>query len=81
MNEERIYATFLHFDVDRTGLITVENLAKALVHSGLEVTEQEVRQMLRDFAFQSDRQITYEEFKSMLMSSLESASPGKSPFN
>jgi len=77
INEERIYATFLHFDTGKTGFITVENLAQALIHAGMEVTQEEVGQMLADFSFNSDRKITYEEFKTMLTSSLESASPLK----
>lgn len=77
LNEERIYATFLHFDTGKTGFITVENLAQALIHAGLEVTQDEVAQMLTDFSFTRDRKISYEEFKTMLTSSLESASPLK----
>ena len=78
LDEERIYGTFLHFDAGKTGLITVETLAQALIHAGLEVTQEEVEQMLADFSFNHDRKITYEEFKAMLTSSLESASPLKS---
>jgi Ca2+-binding EF-hand superfamily protein len=81
LNEDRIYATFQHFDIERSGFITVERLAEALVHAGLEITQDEVVQMIHDFAFQHERKIDYEEFKNMLTSSLESASPLKSAYH
>lgn len=77
LNEDRVYAAFCHFDIQGTGKITPFSLAEALIRAGLEVSKEEVEEMIEEVNVNRSRQIDFDEFKSMLQNAVQSASPVK----
>jgi len=75
--EDRVYAAFCHFDISGSGKITPASLAEALIRAGLEVSREEVEEMIEEVNVNRSKQIDFDEFKSMLQTAIQSASPVK----
>ena len=68
INEELIWNAFKHFDIDKTGYITAQNLQEVLQKGGKMVKYPEVVNMIQEVDLdEHDGKISYEEFKQMMM--------------
>ena len=75
--EELLYLTFQRFDMDNDGFISAVELRVALDNlSGEDLSMQEIEEMIADWDLDHNRQIDYQEFKTMLM---DTASPPDQP--
>mmetsp|Transcript_67472 Transcript_67472/g.170209 ORF Transcript_67472/g.170209 Transcript_67472/m.170209 type:complete len:82 (-) Transcript_67472:84-329(-) len=57
---------FKLFDKDRNGFITPEELKKAMARGGMEITDEEVNDMISKVDVNSDGKVNYEEFAKMM---------------
>ena len=68
LNEELIRNAFKHFDIDNTGFITAHNLQAVLKKTGKLLNFPDVVDMIKEVDLEeSDGQISYQEFKNMLL--------------
>lgn len=63
LEEEALHDAFEEFDVDRTGIITHENLHDVM---GKDFSDEEITEMIAEADFEHNGHITYEEFKMMM---------------
>lgn len=59
---EPLRNSFLEIDRDRTGFITVEELSQALLESQIELTEEQVHQIVKEVDIHGNGKINYTEF-------------------
>ena len=64
LDKEWIWLAFKHFDTDKTGVITAENLKEALRYSGRIVSRKSCRGMIREVK-QKGNAIQFKEFKAL----------------
>lgn len=76
--QELTYA-FHKFDVNKTGKVTASELGKVLRCLGLDTTEEELEQMVREFDMDGDGCINLDEFIRLneMTSEMESSTPGR----
>ncbi|KAL7057255.1 hypothetical protein AAHC03_019038 [Spirometra sp. Aus1] len=65
-SEDRMREAFNVFDQDRNGFITVEEMRKVMKTLGQELTEDEIKLMIREADKDGDGQVNFEEFKSVM---------------
>lgn len=63
---KKLIAAFKHFDLDGSGMITVENLKKVMQRSGKEYSDEDLKEMIKEFDFEKNGGISFSEFISML---------------
>ena len=68
-SEEEILEAFKVFDKDGNGFISSAELKHVMTNLGEKLTDEEVDEMIREADVDGDRQINYEEFVKMMMSS------------
>ena len=61
-DKEKLWTAFKHFDVNNSGYITKESLAKVMARGGRKISEEEVEKMIREVDSTNDGKITFEEF-------------------
>ena len=66
LTKERLWILFKHFDTDNTNYITHGNLKEALAHSGKEVYDFEVEEMIKDHDIEKNGKISFKEFRTMM---------------
>ena len=66
IDKEFRWMTFKFFDEDDNGFITKDNIKHALEIMGLQVSEEEVKSMIREEGFKYENYITFEEFSRIL---------------
>ena len=66
LDDDVMLGAFDMFDVDNSGLITVDNLRDALKRAGRVVSEDHIRDMMREVGA-TERGINFETFKKLLM--------------
>jgi len=67
LTEEKLAAIFKTFDVDNSGQITAENIKDAFSKFGKEVTEDEVKEIMKAHDLDGGNTISMEEFQVMMM--------------
>ena len=71
--EERRRQVFMYFDVDEKGFITASDLRQAMINLGENLTEDDIRQMIKEASVQEDGQVTYDEFVKIIISKGENS--------
>ena len=71
--EERRRQVFMYFDVDEKGFITASDLRQAMINLGENLTEDDIRQMIKEASVQEDGQVTYDEFVKIIISNGENS--------
>ncbi|XP_006891943.1 PREDICTED: calmodulin-like protein 5 [Elephantulus edwardii] len=67
-SEEEMQAAFRVFDVNGDGHITVAELKQAMGNLGVELSDEELDQMIREADTDKDGQVNYQEFARILTS-------------
>lgn len=62
MNEDRLRAIFSQFDTNNNGYITEENIYLAMEKMGQNITEEEVKQIIKKHDKTNNKKLSYEEF-------------------
>lgn len=68
LDEELLYLTFQHFDVDSDGFINVHDLKSALESHGDPTTMTDIEAMIAEWDLDNNRQIDFEEFHRLVES-------------
>jgi Ca2+-binding EF-hand superfamily protein len=66
LDHEHIWSAFSFFDTDRDGLISGEEIRKALERANCSISDEELTEILGAFDLNSDSNIDFEEFKKMI---------------
>ena len=70
-NEDLIVQeTFNVFDIDKTGMVTCENLHQVFASLGIKCSEDEIKQMIEGADLKKDGGVDLEEFETMIKSTL-----------
>jgi calcium-dependent protein kinase len=69
LDEELLFLAFQHFDGDNDGFISVSDLKKAIGTTTLEFSQDDFEQMIADWDQDHNKQMDYQEFKSMMEAS------------
>ena len=56
------------FDKDGNGFISVPELSHVMISLGEEITEEEVKEMIKEADTDGDGQVSYEDFKKIYLS-------------
>lgn len=67
LNDSRLKVLFREFDVDNSGYITKDNLFEAFERLDKEVTEDEIKEILKKHDLAKDGRISFKEFKHMML--------------
>ena len=57
---------FKHFDVDDSGFISRENIAKVMTKNSKPLSDEEIEKALKAHDITNDGQLSYEEFRVMM---------------
>ena len=60
--EEQRREVFMFFDADEKGFITVSDLRQAMINLGEKLTDNDVRQMIKEADINEDGHVSYDEF-------------------
>ena len=66
-NEEELIETFKVFDKDGIGFITYNNLKDVIKSLGLNYTDDEIMEMIKECDLDKDMMINYDEFTKMVL--------------
>ena len=66
LNENKIRAIFNQFDIDNTGEITRENLKVAFSKFGRDLSDDEIKHIMKAHDLDKGNTICFEEFEHML---------------
>jgi len=66
MTDDKVLAIFKTFDVDNNGEITHKNLHDAFTKFGMEITEDEITEVMLYHDADGGNSISLEEFKEMI---------------
>jgi Ca2+-binding EF-hand superfamily protein len=69
--DERRREVFMYFDVDEKGFITASDLRQAMINLGENLTEKDIKQMIKEAAIEKDGQVSYDEFVKIVISNQE----------
>lgn len=65
-NREVLWAAFSHFDTDKAGYITANNIREAMKRVGRKLTADEINAMIAEVEKRKDDRITFEEFCALM---------------
>ena len=71
--KEHIRQVWNLFDKDGSGTIEIHELEQVMVEFGLNLTQSEIEQLLKDFDTNDDGEIDYDEFLSFMSKKLQDA--------
>jgi len=63
---KKLIAAFKHFDIDGSGIITVESLKKVMQRTGKEYSDEELKEMIKEFDYAKNGGISFTEFITMI---------------
>ena len=66
-NEEELIETFKVFDKDGIGFITFNNLKDVIKNLGLNYSDDEIMEMIKECDLDNDMMINYDEFTKMVL--------------
>ena len=66
LTKEKLWILFKHFDTDNSGVITEANIKEALSHSGKEISDKEVKKMIKEHDTLKNGTLSFKEFKTMM---------------
>ena len=66
--DEEIHEIFKVFDKEGNGFISVAELSHVMISLGEEITEEEVKEMIKEADIDGDGQVSYEDFKKFYLS-------------
>ena len=69
--DKRRREVFMYFDVDEKGFITASDLRQAMINLGENITEKDIKQMIKEAAIEKDGQVSYDEFVKIVISNQE----------
>ena len=69
--EERYREVFKFFDVDEKGFIDAADLHQAMINVGENLTEHDIKQMIKEAGIEEDGQVSYDEFVKIVVSHTE----------
>ena len=67
-NKDEIHEIFKVFDKEGNGFISVAELSHVMTNLGEELTEEEVKEMIKEADVDGDGQVSYEDFKKFYLS-------------
>ena len=67
LDEELLFLTFQHFDVDSDGFINVHDLKSALESQGDASSMADIEAMIAEWDLDNNRQIDFEEFRQLIV--------------
>ena len=67
-NNDEIHEIFKVFDKEGNGFISVAELSHVMTNLGEELTEEEVKEMIKEADVDGDGQVSYEDFKKLYLS-------------
>ena len=67
-NKDEIHEIFKVFDKEANGIISMVELSHVMTSLGEELTEEEVREMIKEADTDGDGQVSYEDFKKIYLS-------------
>jgi len=67
MDDQNLTALFQNFDTDNSGSITKANIITAMSKMGHEINQSELDEIMRKHDLKHDNQISYAEFKAMML--------------
>jgi len=70
LTEEKLDSLYAAFNVDGKGEISHEDLKNAFTKFGKNVTEQELKQMMKDHDLDGNKSLSKDEFKEMVVTEL-----------
>ena len=72
MTENNMKFAFHHFDIDNTGVITIENLEECFKREGRQLSADDLKSMLAEVNCADPGKITYDEFCTFMKQLAES---------
>jgi calmodulin len=66
--KDEIHEIFKVFDKEGNGFISVAELSHVMISLGEELTEEEVKEMIKEADIDGDGQVSYEDFKKFYLS-------------
>ena len=67
-HKDEIHEIFKVFDMEDNGFISVAELSHVMTSLGEELTEEEVKEMIKEADIDGDGQVSYEDFKKIYLS-------------
>jgi calcium-dependent protein kinase len=67
IKEEHLWTVFKKFDTDDTGFISEDNLETVMRNAGKQLSRDAIHDMIKEVDFKNDGQISFEEFKIMML--------------
>ena len=67
-HKDEIHEIFKVFDMEDNGFISVAELSHVMTSLGEELTEEEVKEMIKEADIDGDGQVSYEDFKKFYLS-------------
>ena len=69
--KEQCREVFKFFDVDEKGFINAADLRQAMINLGENLTEHDIKQMIKEAGIEEDGQVSYDEFVKIVVSHSE----------
>ena len=69
--ENQLREVFMFFDVDEKGFINAADLRQAMINLGENLTEHDIKQMIKEAGKEEDGQVSYDEFVKIAVSNPE----------
>ena len=66
LNDQKMEAIFKSFDIDNTGSITVQNLKDSFSKFGRELSDDEIKEVMKEHDLDKGNSIDYHEFRRMM---------------
>ncbi|CAG9327340.1 unnamed protein product [Blepharisma stoltei] len=67
LDEESMWLVFKHFDLDRNGTISVDELKFALEKAGCYLSDTEYKEIIDEFELKAGETMNFEEFKEIML--------------
>jgi calcium-dependent protein kinase len=77
LTDQLISDTFHHFDAEKKGFISINDMGIALKKVGIMASDEEINHMIEEYDFAKPGKIDFEEFKAMM---LADPTPTKTPY-
>lgn len=68
LDKKKWVAAFQHFDIDNSGVITIDNLRQVMERAGKKVTEEEIKEMIKEFRLEvhGPNEISFAQFMALI---------------
>lgn len=62
LDKKKWIAAFKHFDIDNSGVVTIENIKQAMERAGRNYTDEEIKEMIKEFEAEKHGGISLKQF-------------------